>query len=110
MASQTIRSGRQRRAPVFFADEQFEEARRRRTGERGRQRINTSQPLGPDEGIELEVDAEVEAGDIQLEEGDDAKVGGGEDDIEENDEGYDSFIEERSRPATPEPDPAVQRD
>ena len=93
-----------------LADEQFEEARRRRAAAGGRQRNDTSHPHGSDEGVELEVDAEVEVGDIHPEDGEDGEVGGGEDDIEENDEGYDSFIEERSRPGTPEPDPAVQRD
>ena len=110
MASQSSRSQRQRRAPVRLADEQFEEARRRRAAAGGRQRNDTSHPHGSDEGVELEVDAEVEVGDIHPEDGEDGEVGGGEDDIEENDEGYDSFIEERSRPGTPEPDPAVQRD
>ena len=60
-----------------------------------------------DEGVDVAavepaVAAEVEEEDVHV---------GGEDEPEDNDdEGYDSFIEERSRPATPQPDPAVERD
>ena len=104
MASQTSRSGRPWRAPVRLADEQAEEAeaaRRRRTGEGERGR---AQPVGPDEGVDLELDAvDAEAADIQVEDGDEAEV-------DDNDEGYDSFIEDRSRPATPPPNPAAVRD
>ena len=104
MASQTSRSGRPWRAPVRLADEQAEEAeaaRRRRTGEGERGR---AQPVGPDEGVDLELDAvDAEAADIQVEDGAEAEV-------DDNDEGYDSFIEDRSRPATPPPNPAVVRD
>ena len=104
MASQTSRSGRPWRAPVRLADEQAEEAeaaRRRRTGEGERGR---AQPVGPDEGVDLELDAvDAEAADIQVDDGDEAEV-------DDNDEGYDSFIEDRSRPATPPPNPAAVRD
>ena len=60
-----------------------------------------------DEGVDVAavepaVAAEVEEEDVHV---------GGEDEPEDNDdEGYDSFIEERSRPAIPQPDPDVERD
>ena len=59
-----------------------------------------------DEGVDVAavepaVAAEVEEEDVHV---------GGEDEPEDNDdEGYDSFIEERSRPQIPQPDPAAQR-
>ena len=68
-----------------------------------RQAANRSQGRRGGAGDEPAVVGEVEEDDVHI---------GGEDEQEDNDddEGYDSFIEERSRPAIPQPDPDVERD
>ena len=67
-----------------------------------RQAANRSQGRRGGAGDEPAVVGEVEEDDVHI---------GGEDEQEDNDddEGYDSFIEERSRPQIPQPDPAAQR-
>ena len=88
-----------------LADEQHAEEQRRRANG-GRRRV---QPVGEqllmddadDEGVEVAAEDQV-----AVEDADDE--GGGEDEAE-TDEGYDSFIEDRSRPPIPQPDPDAQR-
>ena len=104
MATQR-RSQRDTRAPERLAETQERpDVDRRRRANRGRRR---EQPVGEqlliddDEGVDVAADDPV-----AVEEGDDE--GGGEDEAE-TDEGYDSFIEDRSRPPIPQPDPNAQR-
>ena len=59
---------------------------------------------GDDEGVDLV------AVDPEGAEQDEVGVEGGREDDAEDDEGYDSFIEERSRPEPPQPNPTVVRD
>ena len=119
---------------MLFADEQWAEEQRRRTnaGRRREQPVGEQLLMGDDndEGVDVAAEDHFVVEGADDEDGDDdegvdvaaivpAVAGeveeedvhvGGEDDLEDNDEGYDSFIEERSRPATPQPDPAVERD
>ena len=90
MASHT-RSGRLSQPALRWADEMV-----------NRQAANRSQGRRGGAGDEPAVVGEVEEDDVHI---------GGEDEPEDNDddEGYDSFIEERSRPQIPQPDPAAQR-
>ena len=116
---------------MLFADEQWAEEQRRRTnaGRRREQPVGEQLLMGDDndEGVDVAAEdhfvvegaddedgddegVDLVAVDPEVAEQDEVGVEGGREDDAEDDEGYDSFIEERSRPEPPQPDPTVVRD